>query len=116
MLTEIKTFSAEEYFNEIKPYLKDVIIYLQKSGAWKNQLKIPINFTSFTDTNEEQVIHSKSDNIEIMTYDNANEIIEAIFQSLLSRYQISLETSIKGSNFVFDSVHTRQIICSLSTS
>ena len=34
-----------------------------------------------------------------MTYDNENEIIEVIFESPLSRYQIDLETSMKGSNF-----------------
>ena len=30
-------------------------------------------------------MHSKSDNIEVMTYDNANEDIEKIFESFLSR-------------------------------
>ena len=36
-----------------------------------------------------------------MTSDNANVVVE-LFQSLLSRNQIGLETSIKGSGFVFD--------------
>ena len=49
-------------------------------------------------------MHSKSDNLEVMTYDNANEVIEEIFESLLSKYQMSLETSIKGSDFIFDDV------------
>ena len=31
----------------------------------------------------------------------ADEVTEEIFQSLLSRYQIGLETSIKGSEFIF---------------
>ena len=48
-------------------------------------------------------MHSKSDNIEVMTYDTANEIIKEIFESLLLRYQIGLKASMKGSNFVFDS-------------
>ena len=47
-------------------------------------------------------MHSKSDNIEVITYDNANEVIKEIFESLLSRYQIGLETSMKGSDFIFD--------------
>ena len=38
-------------------------------------------------------MHSKSDNIEIMINDKADEVIEELFQSLLSRYQIELETS-----------------------
>ena len=49
-------------------------------------------------------MHSKSDNIEVMTYYNANEIIKENFESLLSRYRIGLETSMKGSNIIFDSV------------
>ena len=49
-------------------------------------------------------MHSKSDNLEVMTYDNANEVIEEIFESLLSKYQMGLETSIKGSDFIFDDV------------
>ena len=36
--------------------------------------------------------------------DKAEEVTEELFPSLLSRYQIGLETSIKGSEFVFDCV------------
>ena len=49
-------------------------------------------------------MHLRSENIEVITYDNANEVIEEVFESLLSRYQIGLETSMKESNFIFDSV------------
>ena len=45
-----------------------------------------------------------SDNIKIMINDKAEEVITELFQSLLSRYQIGLETSMKGSEFVFDCV------------
>ena len=34
-----------------------------------------------------------------MTNDKADEVIEELFQSLLSRYQIGLETTMKGSSF-----------------
>ena len=89
----------------MKSYLKDIIIDLQKSGLWKIQLTIAIKFIiSSKDTNEERIIHLKSDNMEIL-YVNANEAIEEIFESLLSRYQTRLETSIRGSNFTFDSVN-----------
>ena len=46
----------------------------------------------------------KSDNIEILINGNAVESIEEHFQSLLSRYQTGLGTSMNGSNFVFDYV------------
>ena len=51
-----------------------------------------------------KTMHSKSDNIEVMTYDNPNEVIKEIFESPFSRYQIGLETSVRGSRFIFDGV------------
>ena len=39
-----------------------------------------------------------------MPYGNSNEVFDNFFESLLSRYQIGLETSMKGSDFIFDSV------------
>ena len=50
-------------------------------------------------------MHSKSDNIKVMTYDNLKEIIEEFFELLLSRYQISLETKMRRSLLIFDSVN-----------
>ena len=43
--------------------------------------------------------------MEIITYDKADEVIEELFESLLSRYQIGLETSMQHSNFLFSCVH-----------
>ena len=54
---------------------------------------------------------SKSDNIEFLIYDNANEVIEELFKSLLSRYQIGLETSMSGIYFLFDCVHLLYCKC-----
>ena len=67
---------VKEYLNETELYLKDIIIDLQRSGTWKSQLTTAINFVSSKDTNEEQVMHSKSSNIEFMSYNNADEISE----------------------------------------
>ena len=39
---------------------------LKKSDAWKIQLTIANNFISSLDNNEERVMYSKCDNIEIM--------------------------------------------------
>ena len=50
-------------------------------------------------------MHSKSDNVEVMSNDKADEVIEELFQSLLSWNQTGLETSVRGSDFVFDCVH-----------
>ena len=61
------------------------------------------NFISSKDNDEEHVMHSKSDNIEIMINDEANEFIKELFDSLKSRYQNNLK-SMNESEFVFDYV------------
>ena len=49
-------------------------------------------------------MHTKSGNIEIMMGSETDEIIEDLFKSLLQKYQEGLEESMKGSEFIFDSV------------
>ena len=94
-----KNLSLKEYLDKIKPYLRDIIINPQKSDTWKIQLTIAINFISSKDVDEECVMHLQSDNIEFMPYDNINEVVNKLFESLRSRYQIGLETSVRGSDF-----------------
>ena len=53
------------------------------------------------DVDAECIMHSKSDNIEFISYDNTNEVVNERFESLLSRYQIGLETSMRGNDFIF---------------
>ena len=60
-----KTLS-EEYLNKVSPYLKDIINNLKKSDTWKTQLAIVNDFISSIDNDEVGVMHSKSDNIEIL--------------------------------------------------
>ena len=48
-------------------------------------------------------MHSKSDNIEIMISDEADEVIKRLFNSLKNRYQNNLQ-SMRGSELVFDYV------------
>ena len=50
-------------------------------------------------------MHLKSDNTDFMIYDNADEVTEDIFETLLNRDEIGLETSIRVSDFIFDCVH-----------
>ena len=66
---------------------------------------------SSKDIDEECVMHSKSDNIEIMINDKADEVREQFFQLFFSRYQIGLETSMKDSDFIFDCVHLLYYKC-----
>ena len=57
------------------------------------------------------MMYWKSDNLKIMIKNKVNKVIEKHFQSLLSRYQIRFETSIKCSDFVFDCVHLLYYKC-----
>ena len=91
--------------------MREIIINLQRSNTWKIQLTIASNFISSKDVDEERVIHSKSDNIEFMSYDNVNEVVHKLFESLLSVYQIGLETSMRRSDFIFDSVQLLYYKC-----
>ena len=71
-----KVLSVQEYLHKSRPYLKDIINDFEKSDTWKIQLTIAINFVSSTDNDEERVMHSKSDSIEIMINDKAYKVAE----------------------------------------
>ena len=60
---------------------------------------------SSKDTNEERVVHPKSDSIEVIICDKADKVIQDLYESFYSRYQIELKTSVKGSDFIFDCVN-----------
>ena len=49
-------------------------------------------------------MHATSDNIEFMMGSETDEIIEELLKSPLERYQELLGESVKGSEFIFDSV------------
>ena len=69
-----------------------------------------INFISSKDDNdEERVMHSRSDTIEIVINDEEDGIIKELFKSLLNRYQNNLGKLMKGTDFVFYYVHSLNI-------
>ena len=71
---------------------------------WKIQLTIANNFSSSIDKEVDRVIHSKSDIMKIIINDEADQVIEELFESLKNRYQNSLE-SMKGKELVFGYFH-----------
>ena len=91
--------------------MRDIIINPQKYDTWKIQLTIAINFLSSKDVDKECVMHSNSYNIEFMPYDNAIKVVSDLFESLFLKYQIRLETSMRGSGFIFDSVQLLYYKC-----
>ena len=49
-------------------------------------------------------MYSKSNNVEIMSGYDTNNIINMLIDSFNKRYQKALETQMKGSNYVFDRI------------
>ena len=58
---------------------------------------------SSKDIHEECIMNSNSDSIKII-FDKADEVIKKLSKSLLSKYQIGLQVSMKRSGFIFDYV------------
>ena len=93
-----------EYFDKIIPYLKDMIDDYTSKGEWKIQIIMRIIFVSFIDKNETQVMHAKSDNVEIMTGTDTSDAINELIDSFMKRYQEGLETKMKGSSHIFERI------------
>ena len=53
---------------------------------------------------KEHMMHPKGDNIKFTSYIDGNEVVNELFNSLRSRCQIDIETSMRASDFIFDSV------------
>ena len=101
-----KILTVEEYLGLIESYLADMINDYKSKGEWKIQLTVEINFTSLKpDSDETRIMHTKSDNTEIMIGSDTNEVIKELFKSFLQRYQESLQEKIRGSEFGFDGIH-----------
>ena len=49
-------------------------------------------------------MHSRSNNIKFTSDNDANEVLDELFELLRSRYYGNLETSMRGRDFIFDSV------------
>ena len=64
-----------------------MIIDLENSDEWKSKLTIVFNNISSKDAEEEHAIHSRSNNIKLISYNDANEFVDELFESLRSRYQ-----------------------------
>ena len=100
-----KNLSPKEYLDMIRPYLSDMITDYKTQGEWKIQLTLSINFIYSNGSDETRNLRSKSDNIEVMMGDETDEIIDEFYESFSQKYQKDLEESLRGSEFIFDSVN-----------
>ena len=113
--------SIIKYLNIIRPYLSDIIndhetrslvryhsgnksCLEETSSEWKIQLTMAINFISSKYSDDTRTMHTKINNVEIMIGSETDEIIKDLFQSFLQKYQEESEESMRGSEFVYDSV------------
>ena len=83
--------------------MREIIIDLQESDTCKNQLTNAINFIF-------SKMHSKSDNIKFMSYNEANEVVDKLFDLLRSRYQDHLENERKLIYFLLSSTDVSQML------
>ena len=93
-----------EYIDRIRLYLKDMIDNHMARGEWKILLTMRIIFASFIDANETCVMHTKSDNIEIISGIEISDATNELLSSFIKRYQERLETNMKGSSFIFECI------------
>ena len=76
-----KNLSSEDYFDIIRPYLRDMINNHKTHEEWKIQLTVRITFISSLNTIEVCIMNSKSDNIEIMVGIETDDIINKFLKS-----------------------------------
>ena len=115
-----KILSIKRYLKIIKPYLIDMIIKYKTHGLvryrsgnkswleetsseWKIQLTMAIKFTSSKDSDETRTMYAESKNGEIMIGSKTDEV-EDLFEYFFQKYQEGLEESMRGSEYVYDSV------------
>ena len=97
---------VKEYLGLIESYLANMINDYKNKGEWKIQLTAEINFTSLKpDSDETRIMHTKSDNKEIIIGIDTNKVIKEFFKSFLQRYQEGLQEKMRGSDFEFDGIH-----------
>ena len=116
-----KILTPSEYLDMIRSYLSDIIndhktqgewrihsdntiIKHKTQSEWKIQLTMAINFIPSKDSDAICTMHAKSNYVEIMTGSETNEIITDLFKPILQRYQEGLEESMRGNEFIFNSV------------
>ena len=103
-----KKLSVKQYLYMIMPYLSDLINdhknIRNESNEWKIQLNMSINFISFNDAGEIPTFFVWSDNEEIRSGNETDDIIKRLLNSFLTNYQNEEAILRNGSNFVFESV------------
>ena len=103
-----KKLSVKQYLYKIMPYLSDLIndhkTIRNNSNKCKIQINMLVNFISSNDTGEIRTIFLWSDNKEIRSGNETDDIIKGLFNSFLTNYRNQEAVLRNGSNFAFESV------------
>ena len=91
---QIRSLSVLKYLSKIRSYLFDSIEKYSYNGSWN----------PLTDSNVRQILHSKSDNVNILPAVDTNGVIDELFDTFLKRYQDGLATAMAGSSYFFEKV------------
>ena len=97
--------STKEYFDMIRPCLRDMINDYKTRSEWKILLTMWINFISLKDSEETRTMYTKSRNKEIMIANKKDDITEEVHKSLLQNYKKILKEPMRGSQSVHDSIN-----------
>ena len=103
-----KSLTLEEYLDVIKPHLRELIDNhkFDESGSreWKIQLNVIIKNVSLEDETDVRPIYVWSDNEEIRIGNETDDIINALIDSTLKKYQEEQQVLREKINLVFDHV------------
>ena len=98
-----KILTLKEYLDLIEKYLRKLINYYKNKGEWKVQLIAEISFISLKPGSDEtRIMHMRSDNEEFTNGSDTDEIIEALFESFLQKYEENLQNKMRRLDFEFD--------------
>ena len=85
-----KKLSVKQYLYKIMPYLSDMIndhkTIKNESNEWKIQTNMYVNFISSKETGETRAIYLWSDNEEIRSGNETDDIIKELFKSFSNNY------------------------------
>lgn len=80
---EYKSEKGKEYIDKMRSNLGDMIDDLKNLVNGKKQLTMEPKFISSTDNYEKRMMYSKRDCSKVTTSNDANEIIQNLFNSFL---------------------------------
>ena len=105
---ENEKLSVKQYLYMIMPHSSDLINEQKNNRDVSNESKIPlnmgVNFVSSNDTGEIRTFYVNSDNEEIRSGNQTDEIMTKLFESFLNNYLKEEKILRNGSNFIFESV------------